>query len=52
MEFNTVDENTIATIKVRNNFCYHLEMVDFSLLLPHLAIALLVALNLFASNFV
>ena len=41
---NTVDENIIATIKMRNNLCYPLEngkfsnialaILDFSLLLP------------------
>ena len=32
---HTVSENTIATIKMRNDFCYPLKMVmDFSLLLP------------------
>ena len=42
----TVDENIIATIKMRNNFCYPLEMVIFPILLsqfsiaPHLVIAL------------
>ena len=39
-----VDENIIATIKMRNNFCYPLKMV----IAPHLV----VALNLFASIFV
>ena len=28
---HTVDENIIATIKMRNNFCYHLKM---QILLP------------------
>ena len=28
----TVDENIIATIKIRNNFCYPLEMVIFPIL--------------------
>ena len=33
---NTVGENIIATIKMRNNFCYPLTIaiLDFSLLLP------------------
>ena len=30
---HTVDENTIATIKMRNNFCYPLKMVIFPILL-------------------
>ena len=29
---NTVDENIIATINLRNNFCYHLKMVSFSIM--------------------
>ena len=29
---NTVDENIIATIKMRNNFCYPLEMIIFPIL--------------------
>ena len=28
----TVDENIIATIKMRNNFCYSLKMVKFPIL--------------------
>ena len=30
----TVGENIIATIKMRNNFCYPIAILDFSLLLP------------------
>ena len=30
--YSTVDENIIATIKVRNNFCYPLKMVIFRIL--------------------
>ena len=37
--FTTVDENSIATIKMRNNFSYPLKMVIFSIA-PHLVIAL------------
>ena len=35
-EVSTVDENIIATIKMRNNICYPLKMVklDSSILLP------------------
>ena len=32
----TVDENIIATIKMRNNFCYPLKMVIFQILLQFL----------------
>ena len=65
---NTVDENIIATIKIRNNFCYLLEMVILPILLSQywtflycspfsyrsstFAIAKVVTLNLFASSFV
>ena len=52
---NTVGENIIATIKMRNNFCYPLKVFFFSIA-PHLvrypssdfAIVKVVTLNLFA----
>ena len=64
----TVGENIIATIKMRNNFCYPLKMIIFPILRQqywtflycspfsyrssNFAIAKVVALNLFASLFV
>ena len=55
---HTVGENIIATIKMRNDFCYPLKMVTFLYCSPfsyrssNFAIAKVVALNLFASIFV
>ena len=50
----TVNEIIIATIKMRNNFCYPLKMVIFHHLVipPNFAIAKVVDHNLFASIFV
>ena len=38
-KIHTVSENSIATIKMRNHFCYPLKIVIFSIA-PHLVIAL------------
>ena len=49
----TVDENIIATMKMRNNFCYlFLYCSSFSYLSSNSAITKVFALNLFASIFV
>ena len=57
---STVGKNIIATINMRNNFCYPLKMAifpifycsPFSYYSPNFAIAKVIALNLFASIFV
>ena len=40
ISIDTVGENIIATIKMRNNYCYPLKMVIFPIIAPHLVIAL------------
>ena len=47
----TVGENIIATIKMRNNFCYPLKMFNIGLfsIAPHLVIALPTLLSLLIS---